>query len=112
MNFIVCMKRVPDSEARIEIDSDGRSIDPAGIKFVMNPFDEYALEQALLLREQAGEGRVTALTLGADSSNGFMTNFMPAVSMDRPSEFIFMRASESGTRFMHTMEFTALSSFG
>ena len=68
MNSIVCMKRVPDSEARIEISSDGRSIDPAGMKFSMNPFDEYALEQALLLKEQAGEGRVTALTLGSDSA--------------------------------------------
>lgn len=68
MNSIVCMKRVPDSGARIEIESDGRSIDTSGIKFVMNPFDEYALEQALLLKEQAGEGRVTALTLGPDAA--------------------------------------------
>lgn len=68
MNSIVCIKRVPDSEARVEIGSDGRSIDPSGVKFVMNPYDEYALEQALQLKEQAGDGRVTVLTLGPDSS--------------------------------------------
>jgi len=65
---IVCMKRVPDSEARIEIGSDGRSLNTSGVKFVMNPFDEYALEQALLLKEQAGEGQVTAMTLGPDAA--------------------------------------------
>jgi len=68
VNSIVCMKRVPDSEARVQIGSDGKSVDPSGVKFVMNPFDEYALEQALLLKEQAGEGRVTALTLGPDAA--------------------------------------------
>jgi len=68
VNSIVCVKRVPDSEARVTIGSDGRSIDPSGVKFVMNPYDEYALEQALLLKEQAGEGRVTVMTLGPDAA--------------------------------------------
>ncbi len=68
MKSIVCLKRVPDTEARIEIGSDGLSIDPSGVKFVMNPYDEYALEQGLLLKSQAGEGRVTVLTLGLDAA--------------------------------------------
>jgi electron transfer flavoprotein beta subunit len=62
---IVCIKRVPDSEARIRVAADGGRIDPAGVKFVMNPYDEYALEEALRLKEGAGEGSVTAMTLGS-----------------------------------------------
>ncbi|MFQ5529620.1 MAG: electron transfer flavoprotein subunit beta/FixA family protein [Gemmatimonadota bacterium] len=68
MKSIVCIKRVPDSETRVDIGPDGRSLDPSGVKFVMNPYDEYALEQALLLKEGAGEGRVTVVTLGPDAA--------------------------------------------
>lgn len=68
MNTIVCIKRVPDSETRIRIAADRRSIDESGVKFVMNPYDEIALEQALRLREAAGSGSVTVLTLGPDGA--------------------------------------------
>jgi len=60
----VCIKRVPDSEARIRIASSGSDIDPAGVKYGMNPYDEFALEEALRLKEAAGEGSVTVLCLG------------------------------------------------
>jgi electron transfer flavoprotein beta subunit len=62
--YIVCIKRVPDTEARVRIASDGVSLDPAGVKYVLNPYDEFALEEAIRLREEAGEGTVTALCLG------------------------------------------------
>ena len=68
MKSIVCVKRVPDSEARVRVTADGTSIDGSGIKYVMNPYDEFALEQALLLKEAAGDGLVTALTLGPDEA--------------------------------------------
>lgn len=68
MNSIVCIKRVPDSGARIQVAADSKSIDPAGVKYVMNPYDEYALEQALLLKEQAGEGTVTVISLGPEEA--------------------------------------------
>lgn len=68
MNVIVCVKRVPDSEARVKIGADGRSIEPAGVKFVLNPYDEFAMEEALRLREASGAGTVTALTLGGEES--------------------------------------------
>ena len=64
MKSIVCVKRVPDSEARVRVTADGTSIDGSGVKYVMNPYDEFALEQALLLKEAAGDGLVTAITLG------------------------------------------------
>lgn len=68
MNSIVCIKRVPDSEARIRVAADGSSIDPSGVKFDMNEYDKYAIEEALRRREAAGEGVVTVITVGGDDS--------------------------------------------
>ena len=65
MNTIVCIKRVPDSATRVRIAEDGRSLDPAGVKFVINPYDEFALEEAIRRKEQAGEGSVVAIALGS-----------------------------------------------
>ena len=68
MRSIVCIKRVPDSEARVRVMGDGKTIDPSGVKFVLNPYDEFALEEALRLKEKAGEGSVTAVTVGPDDA--------------------------------------------
>ena len=68
MKSIVCIKRVPDSEARIRIAADGTGIDPSGVKFVMNPYDEFALEEALRLKEAAGAGSVTAISVGPEET--------------------------------------------
>ena len=64
MKIVCCIKRVPDSEARVKIAPDGRSIDEAGVKFVMNPYDEFAVEEALRRKEKAGTGEVVVLSLG------------------------------------------------
>lgn len=69
MKIAVCIKRVPDTETRIKIASDGKEIDETGVKFVVNPYDEFAIEEALRLKEAAGEGsEVTAITLGPESA--------------------------------------------
>ena len=68
MKIAVCVKRVPDTEARIRVSTDGRSIDPSGVKYVVNPYDEFAVEAALRQREAAGEGHVTVLTVGGPES--------------------------------------------
>jgi electron transfer flavoprotein beta subunit len=65
---IVCVKRVPDTEARIRIAGDGASVDPSGVKFVLNPYDEFAVEAALKHKEAAGSGEVAVLTAGAADS--------------------------------------------
>jgi len=64
MKIAVCVKRVPDSEARVKIGADGKSLDEAGVKFVMNPYDEFAVEEALRRKEKAGAGEVAILCLG------------------------------------------------
>jgi electron transfer flavoprotein beta subunit len=67
VKIAVCIKRVPDTETRIKIGADGRSIDESGVKFVLNPFDEYAVEEALKLKEQSG-GEVVVVCLGTEAS--------------------------------------------
>jgi electron transfer flavoprotein beta subunit len=67
MNILVCISRVPDTATRIIIGQDGKSIDNQGVKFVVNPYDEYAIEEGLRLREKNG-GTVTALTVGGEIS--------------------------------------------
>jgi electron transfer flavoprotein beta subunit len=64
MKIAVCIKRVPDSETRVKIAADGKSLDEAGVKFVMNPYDEFAVEEALRRKEKAGAGEVAVLSLG------------------------------------------------
>jgi electron transfer flavoprotein beta subunit len=68
VKIAVCVKRVPDTEARIKIGADGKSIDEAGVKFVLNPYDEYAVEEALRLKEKAGAGEVAVIALGGDAA--------------------------------------------
>jgi electron transfer flavoprotein beta subunit len=65
LKIAVCLKRVPDTTAKIVIGPDRKSIDEAGIKFVPNPYDEYALEEALALKEKAGTGETVVYSLGA-----------------------------------------------
>jgi len=65
MNIIVCMKQVPDSETRVKIGADGKSIDLSAVNFVINPYDEFAIEEAIRLKEKFG-GEITILTLGPD----------------------------------------------
>ena len=68
MKIAVCIKRVPDTETRIKIAADGRSIDESGVKFVLNPYDEYAVEEALRRKEAAGAGEVVVISLGPDAA--------------------------------------------
>ena len=64
MKIAVCVKRVPDTTAKVKIAADGRSVDPAGIEWVISPYDEIALEAALQLKEAGKAGKVTVLCLG------------------------------------------------
>jgi electron transfer flavoprotein beta subunit len=68
MKIIVCVKRVPDSESRIAKTKDDLAVDTQGVKFVLNPYDENAVEEALKLKEAAGDGSVTVMTLGGEES--------------------------------------------
>lgn len=63
MNIIVCLKQVPDTESLIKIAQDKKSIEESDVKWVMNPYDEFGVEEALRLKEKFG-GEVTIIGLG------------------------------------------------
>lgn len=63
VNIIACVKQVPDTETQIRIASDGKSIVTEGIKWVVNPYDEFGIEEALKTKEKFG-GQVTVIGLG------------------------------------------------
>ena len=65
MNIAVCVKQVPDTETRIKLNEDKKSIDESEINFILNPYDEFAVEEALKLKEANG-GEVTIISLGPD----------------------------------------------
>ena len=65
MKIVVCLKQVPDTETRVRIGADGRSLAEAEVNWVVSPFDEFAIEEALRLKEAHG-GEVVLVSLGPD----------------------------------------------
>ena len=63
VNIIACVKQVPDTETQIRIAPDGKSIVTEGIKWVVNPYDEFGIEEALKTKEKFG-GQVTVIGVG------------------------------------------------
>lgn len=64
MKIYVCIKQVPDTETKIKLKADASGVDFAGVKWVMNPYDEYAVEEALKQREAGKATNVTVLSVG------------------------------------------------
>jgi electron transfer flavoprotein beta subunit len=67
MKIVICVNHVPDTETKVNVAADGKTIDPAGVNFMLNPYDEFAIEAGLRLKEKFG-GETVALTLGSDAS--------------------------------------------
>lgn len=63
MNIVVCIKQVPDTETQIKIAGDGKAIATDDIKWVMNPYDEFGVEEALRIQKAKG-GEVTVVGAG------------------------------------------------
>lgn len=64
MNIYVCIKQVPDTETKIKLAADNNGIDTTGIKWIMSPYDEFAVEEALRLKEKNAGSTVTVLSAG------------------------------------------------
>jgi electron transfer flavoprotein beta subunit len=67
MKIIVVIKRVPDTETQVRVGSGGKTIDPSGVVYVMNPYDEYAVEEAVQLKEKFG-GDIVVLCVGPEEA--------------------------------------------
>jgi len=66
MKIVVCVKQVPDTETRIKIAGDKKSVDPTDINWILNPYDEYAVEEALQIKEKNGDSTVTVISVGPE----------------------------------------------
>lgn len=65
MNIFVCVKQVPDTETKVTPNGDGTFIETSSIKWIMNPYDEFAVEQALLLKAAVAGSTVTVVRVGS-----------------------------------------------
>jgi electron transfer flavoprotein beta subunit len=66
MKIAVCINHVPDTETKVKIADDGKLIDKNGVNYMLSPYDEYAIEAALRLKE-AMKGETVAITLGGEA---------------------------------------------
>jgi len=73
MKILVALKQVPDTETKIKVAADGRSLDPADVKWITSPYDEYALEEAIRIKEGKG-AEVVALSVGGDTAKDVLKN--------------------------------------
>lgn len=66
MKITVCINHVPDTATKVNVGSDGKTIDKNGVNYIIGPYDEFAVEEALRLKEKHG-GEVSVVTLGGDT---------------------------------------------
>jgi electron transfer flavoprotein beta subunit len=67
MKIVVAVKQVPDTATQVKISGgDPKAIDTAGITWIVSPYDEFAIEEALRIKEKRGQGEVVAVSLGPD----------------------------------------------
>src|SRR5690606_19835662 len=76
MNIFVCVKQVPDTETKITPTGDGSFIETASIKWIMNPYDEFAVEQALLGKHSNPAANVTVVRVGSVKDTAALTTGM------------------------------------
>ena len=73
MKIVVCVKQVPDTEARIKIAPDGKAIGESDLNWIVSPYDEMAIEEGLKLKEAKG-GDVTLVSVGGDRVQAALRN--------------------------------------
>jgi electron transfer flavoprotein beta subunit len=66
MKILVMVKQVPDTATQVKVGSDPRTIDTAGVTWIVSPYDEFAVEEALRIKEKRGQGEVVTVSLGPD----------------------------------------------
>ncbi len=68
MKLIVLLKQVPDTETKVQVKPGETQISAEGVTYVINPYDEFAIEEALKTKEAKGDGEVTLVTVGWDKA--------------------------------------------
>lgn len=92
MNIFVCIKQVPATETKIKINGTNNGIDSTGVKFIVSPYDEFAIEEALRVKEKNAGSTVTVFTLGPNRTTEALRTALAmgcdnAVWVDAPEDF-------------------------
>ena len=74
MKIVVCVKQVPDTETRIRIAPEGNAIVEADVNWIVSPYDEFAIEEALRIKEKKGGEVVLVIALGPDRAQSALRN--------------------------------------
>jgi electron transfer flavoprotein beta subunit len=82
MKILVLVKQVPDTATQVKIGGDGKQIDTAQITWIISPYDEFAVEEALRIKEKRGQGEVVAVSLGPDRAKEALRSAL-AMGCDR-----------------------------
>ena len=82
MKILVAIKQVPDTATQVKVAGDAKSIETAGITWIVSPYDEFAVEEALRIKEKRGQGEVVAVTLGPDRAKEALRSCL-AMGADR-----------------------------
>lgn len=69
MKIAVCVSHVPDTATKVKVGQDEKTIDPAGVTYIINPYDEFAVEEALKTKEKlGGDSEVTVISVGSSTN--------------------------------------------
>ena len=69
MKIAVCVSHVPDTATKVKVGEDGKTINPDGVTYIINPYDEFAVEEALKTKERfGGDSTVKVYSVGPDKS--------------------------------------------
>ena len=82
MKIMVLLKRTPDTEARIKLSADSRAIDDEGVQYILNPYDEFAIEEALQIKEKLGSGEIIVCSYGIEANREIIVRGL-AMGADR-----------------------------
>lgn len=82
MKMLVMIKQVPDTATRVKIGADPKTIDTSGITWIVSPYDEFAMEEALRIKEKRGQAEVVAVSLGPDRAKEALRSCL-AMGADR-----------------------------
>jgi electron transfer flavoprotein beta subunit len=98
MKIAVCINHVPDTETKIRIAADNVSVDRTGVSYILSPYDEFAVEEALRIRDKF-RGEVIALSLGGDTHKETLRKAL-AMGVDKA-----VLLKEDGVRDTHGVAF-------
>ena len=107
MKIVVAVKQVPERDAVVRVAADGRSVDESDVAWTMNEPDAYALEEALQLKERAGDGEVVVLCAGPERVQSTLREAL-AKGADRAVHVVTAESGEGSLAQRDTLDVARL----